>query len=157
MKIKPFNKKAGTPIDTTILVLLTLALSIASIFIFYYHSNYVSSKIQDSRFLEETYVKETKLDFYINDIFDKSILKISDKTNPIPEFIIEFKNELAKYKTNETYVFFELKDLENISIDNIKFENNSIILSVNTNIKQDYNTKYLVNYNYNKKFIRKIN
>jgi len=151
------NKKAGTPIDITLLVFMALCLAGGTLLIFYLHSGYVSSSISDSRFLDETYIKESKIDFYINDIMDKAIVKITDKNNPLPEFLTGFKNELGKYKVNGSYLFFELAQLENqTTLDNVEFTYGKIVFLARVNLMQDYNKKFIVNYNYDKKFEKRI-
>jgi hypothetical protein len=149
------NKKAGTPIDILILVLIAVGLSVGCLYIFYLNGNYVSAKISDSRFLDSVYVKENQINFYTEDIVDKSLIGINNKENPIPEFIENLKIELGKYKTSKGYVIPELAQLENqINNENIEFIDNEIKFSFNINLKQDFENKFSVNYNY-KKIIKK--
>lgn len=145
------NKKAG-PLDITLLVFMALVLAGGTLIIFYLNGNYVSSNIQDSRFLQETYVKEGKMDFYINEIMEMAVAKIGNKDYPISEFLDNFKIELTKYKTNNTYVFSDLVELEKINEENVQFSDGKIILSVNINLKQEFEDKFIVNYNYNRQF-----
>jgi len=148
---KKMNRKAG-PIDITLLVFMALALAGGTLLIFYLHGGYVSSKISDSRFLEETYIREGQMDFYVNEIMSRAIVNINDKNNPVPEFINNFEIELGKYKTNQSYVLSELVQLENISVDNVQFVDGKIIFLMNINLKQDFEDKFNVNYIYSKKF-----
>lgn len=151
-KIVNLGDKKGGPIDITILVFMALVLAGGTLVIFYLNGNYVSSNIQDSRFLQETYIKEGKMDFYINEMMQNSISKINNRENPVPEFFDNFKIELQKYKTNGTYVFSDLIELEKINEENIQFSDGKLILSVNINLKQEFEDKFIVNYNYNKQF-----
>jgi hypothetical protein len=153
---REMNRRAGTPIDITLLVFMALALAGGTLLIFYLHSGYVSSKILDSRFLDEIYLKEGKIDFYVKEMMIKASTQISDKNNPVPEFISNFNVELVKYKTNGTYVLTELSQLENPSSNNVQFVDGKIIFFININLKQDSIEKFSVNYNYNKKFEREI-
>ncbi len=150
------DKRAGTPIDITLLVFMALALAGGTLLIFYLHGGYVSSRISDSRFLEETYVKEGKIDFYVNEMMTRAILKINDKSNPVPDFTRNFKIELEKYKINGTYVLSELVQLENVSNENVGFVDGKIIFSMNINLQQSFEEKFSVNYNFNKKFEKEI-
>jgi hypothetical protein len=150
------NKKGGTPLDTTLLVIMALSLSVGTLFVFYMHSGFVSSKIQDSRFLDEIYNRENKINFYINEMMGKSILKVKNELDPVPEFVEYMKNELGKYKTNGTYLMPELIQIENqINAENIQSIDGNIIFSVNINLKQDLD-KFSSNYDYNKRFILSI-
>ncbi|MBS3079325.1 hypothetical protein J4218_04340 [Candidatus Pacearchaeota archaeon] len=152
---KLMNKKAG-PIDITVLVFIALALSIGTLLIFYLHGGYVSSKIQDSRFLDGAYIKENLMNSYIDRIMDKSVVNV-DKNNPIPGFINNFQNELFKYKTNGTYVLAELFQLESqIKEENVQFIDGRIVFSVTINIISEYGDKFDVNYVYSRKFFKVI-
>ena len=106
---KLMNKKAG-PIDITVLVFIALALSIGTLLIFYLHGGYVSSKIQDSRFLDGAYIKENLMNSYIDRIMDKSVVNV-DKNNPIPGFINNFQK--AK-ETFEKWIIAEGYDLKKV-------------------------------------------
>lgn len=155
--MRKLNCRAGTPIDVMILVFIALGLSAGALYVFYTNSNYVSSKIVDSRFLDTVYIKESQINFYIDEAMERSLVKIIDKQSPVPEFIDNFKQELEKYKINEIYIVPQLAQIENqINEENIKFIDGKIIFSFSVNIQQDFNGKFVVNYNYNKVFEKKI-
>lgn len=148
LKMKRMNKKAGTPIDITILVIMALVLSVSTLFVFYIHSGKVTSNIKDIGFLDSVYLKENKISFYIQDMAEKSVANGKDAGS----FLINFKNELNKHKINNSYVIEELAQLEKLNEQNVVFQDGKLILLVSINIKQDFENRFIVNYNFNKKF-----
>jgi hypothetical protein len=51
----------------------------------------------------------------------------------------------------------ELVQLENqTNVENVQFNDGKIIFPININLKQDYQEKFSVNYNYNKQFEKEI-
>jgi hypothetical protein len=156
--MKTLGKKADHSIPIVILVLMTLVLTSSSLFIFYVHSGKVSATIMDSRILDDVYSKENKINFYLNDIFDKSVLKIGNRENPVPEFIASFKEELVKYKQNNSYIMKEFEQIESqVNEQNILFDNQNLSINFNIKIDRSFADKFVISYDYNKKFIRKLN
>lgn len=138
------NDKSGD-IAITMLVFMTLVMAGASLFIFYIHDGLVVSQIQDSRFLDELYLKDNKLDFYLNDIMDKSVIKINNREDPIPEFTNNFKIELSKYKIQGNFILDELSQVESqVTPENIHFDGKVISITLNLNLKSSYEEKFLV-------------
>lgn len=149
-----FGKKADVAI--TLLVLMTLALTLATLYMFNTHVNKVSSTIQDSRFLDKIYYNEEKINFYTNEIVEKAIASMKGKTKE--EFIDNFKKELEKYKKNETYIVDGLSQLdEQLNVNNVEISDKEVSISFNIKIDEKYKEKFIVSYAYNKKFTRNFN
>ena len=142
------NKRANIPI--TLLVLMTLVLTIAALYSFNVHINNVSAEVKDSRFLDYIYSKENEINFYINDMMEKSIVKSAgDKSL----FIDNFKKELLKYRKNEILVPEELNQVEQqVNMDNIKIDNKEVSMNLSIKIERKFQDKFIISYLYNKRF-----
>lgn len=148
------NKKADLAV--TLLVFMSVALAGVASIIFITSERGMENKIVDARFMDEVYLKEELINFYINEIMEKAAVK--DRTQE--EIISNFSAELEKYKDqNGNYVLQELSQVEG-QINNIKVENNKaeaefeIMLKGNVAVKEKKAEKELFSaiYTYNKKF-----
>ncbi len=119
--MQKINKKADVSI--TILVFMVVVLTGTALFIFASDTGKISAKITDARFLDEIYLKENEINFYINEIIENSSHSETEE-----EFIDNFKIQLERYKDKDgNFIMSELSQLESqITEDNIKFENNKI-------------------------------
>lgn len=146
------NKKADAA--TLWLVFMALFLVGATIVVFIVHSNKIGSEIKDSNVLGEVYERENEMNFYINEILDKSMQGFKEE-NEKRELINNITNELNNYKINENYIIEELSQVEEqIKEDNIIIENNKITITFNLYIKKKFNDKLTVLYSYKREFVR---
>jgi hypothetical protein len=159
MLIKLKSKRAIS-IAIVVLVMMALMLVSAAVVVFYLDQSKTSTKISDSRILNEVYAKGEKIDFYINDIMTRASLKINNRENPKPEFITYFKEELLKYKQKNSYIISELEGVEgqineqNIEVADVEGVDGIKEISINLNFKIDktFENKFMVSYIYNKKY-----
>lgn len=91
------NKKGETSI--TLLVLMTVLLVGATLFLFVMDSDDIKEEISDGRFLDEVYLKEAKLDFYVNEIMEDSIEKASYSMNFKNDFLGNFNYQLGRIRS----------------------------------------------------------
>lgn len=148
-----FKYKRGASLAVLLLVFITLALVGISLFSFYSNIQNVSSEVIDSRFLEVLVSKEKIMDYYINEILNKTIL---GSKNP-DDLAENFRNELGKYKNNGVYFLEELKSLEKINASSFKTEENKVFLNVIFNIEaKSPSGKVLATSNYNRRFERNL-
>lgn len=157
------NKKAGMEISIVLLVIATLVLTTFSLYTFYTKQKSIEEKIYITRFLEDIYSKEEIINFYIDNILEKSIKNSSGDENKIIE---NFKQELGNYKNKDgKFIVSELSQIEEqVSQDNIKIENGKavaefeIMLKGNVAVKEKKAEKELFSaiYTYKKKFEKNI-
>ncbi len=148
------NKKANIAI--TLLVLMALTLTLAALYAFNTHVNKVSTEISDSRFLDHIYAKENEINFYINDIMEKAILKtgqISPDTRVV--FLDNFRKELLKHKQDDNFTTEELAQVEQqLTLGNIEINNKEILITLSIKIEKKFQDKFIISYLYNKKFTK---
>jgi len=132
------NKKGDIAI--TLLVFMVLILCGATLLSFVYNSGKIQTEITSTRVLDSIYVKQIKIDFYINEAFQN--VEYAGKT----EFINKVEQEIAKYR-DKSWGF---------SIDKEKVEekNDKILIPINIKIKEETNAGKIssVFYSYNKTF-----
>ena len=154
MKKQRMNKRA----DLAVLWLVFMAVVLAgsALFMFNMNSNTIKTEIKDSRYLDDIYVKENEVNFYINEIMDRSIINFRLDQGK-GKFIENFNNELQKYTDKGVFIIPELNQV-NLQVINDNVELNKDSISINFNIKIDkvFSDKFNATYNYNKKFTRKI-
>ena len=152
-KMNKKNKKADIAI--TMLVLMTLLLAGATLFIFEIYHGKVETNIQDYAFLNSVYLKENQMDFYINNVLDE-VIKDFDINTGKDKFIQEFKLELGKYKDKDGKYFIEElgKVEEQVQTDRFVFDsvNKKIILNLDIRLDEKPNEKVKVAYAYTKTF-----
>jgi len=126
------DKKAGVSIAVVLLVIATIILSSFAIFSFITKQKNVEEVIYGNS-LQGVYAKESLLNFYIQEIGDRSAKGVSSEAN----FISNFKIELERYKdADENYLLSELGQLNNqLNEESIKLENNQISANFDIEIK----------------------
>lgn len=146
LKNKWMNKRGD--IAVTLLILMAVVLVSTSLFIFNTNTNKVSAEITDSRFLDKTYFKEDRINFYVNEAIEKAIIGFNgDKA----KFIEKFKSELDKY--NITAVGNEIENIKNnINEGNIEVKDKKLIVSIKIKIDDKLEDKVIISYLYDKKF-----
>lgn len=145
------NKKADVAI--TLLVLMTLVLAGATLFIFNIHKGKIETNIENYVFLNTVYLKENQMDFYINNILD-NIIKNFDVSEGRDKFIEKFKIELERYKqTGGGYIIKELEEV-NKQVDDLIFDdiNKKIILNLDIKLDEEPNQNMKIAYAYKKTF-----
>ena len=155
------HKKADLAV--TLLVFMAIALAGGASLIFILSSGSIKDKIVDARFLDEIYLTEGKLDFYLQEIFDRAVEKTKNSENIKEDFIKNFIEELSKYKINDNYILTEFIQVEeqingHEKSNNIKYDETSKIISVEfVNIIITYmGEPFDVSYSYNRKFEKQI-
>jgi len=130
-----------------IMVIVTIGICLAY-FILYTIGTGNTIHISDS--IDSIYVRENYLNFYINDIFEKSTqnFKISDGK---AKFIENFKNNLNGYKdVNGNYVVSDLGQVEaQVNEGNVNLDNNMISISLNLVLIGVNENGVVVKYGYN--------
>src|SRR3989344_6699859 len=97
------NRRGDVPV--TVLVFLTVALLIGTLFIFATEGNPVKESIKDVGVLEELYIRESQIDFYLSVVSERAFEK--SKTQGISEeifvnnFILELRSRELPYEELE--------------------------------------------------------
>ncbi|MDP2925532.1 MAG: hypothetical protein Q8N99_04115 [Nanoarchaeota archaeon] len=150
------SKKAADSLSTTLLVFMALSLVLLTLYMFNKDVRAYSTKVENSKLIDSAYLKENELDFYINNILEKSILNISSQSKDIKkDFIDNLKKELYKHKVDGSFIIEELFLIEPQLIeDNIELKQGKIFLKLNLKIDKTLFTKekkeLLISYSYNK-------
>ena len=154
---KKSNKK-GMSISIVILTFATLALTVFSLFVFSFHGNNLSGKVNLAN-LDRTYAIEELINFYVDDMIERSFKLGIDEA----EFIENFKKELDNYEDGDDFVLEELRQIEeqinneNIEIKKVKGVNKKVIVNLDISIDDEImnrngNRIIFINYNYEKRF-----
>ena len=150
------NKAVSFPI--MLLVITTLVLTIFSLAYFIQKQNQDLNSISVSNEMDKLYLQQIKLDFYLQDIFDKTTNDF-DLSLGETEFRTLFRSEMEKYKDkNNNYPIRELAlvDLNLEKNMNVQITSNEIILDLLMVIDNGVAPNDIkITYTYNKKF-RKI-
>ena len=131
------------------LVILTVILFGSSLFVFHTNSSKIIGEINDARAINNIYIKEQQIDFYLNEVIDRSLKNSFDKNS----FISEMKQNLKLYDKEDILVRENLMRIaEGVNENSVIFEK-EIILNVEEQIvsKKD---KIIISFSYNKKFVR---
>jgi len=148
------SKKAGAPIAIVLLIVATLVLVSFTTFIFLTRQQNAHEIIYIGRISEEVYAKENLINFYIQEILDKS----SKNANAIQEVLDNFNSELNKYRgLNGDYLISELGQLSGqLNVDNFKLEDNKVSVSfkikIDTKVLKDDKKLMSASYIYTKTF-----
>jgi hypothetical protein len=152
------NKKGGAEISVVILVLMTLLLVISSLFYFSIKENQASENLYSSTFLGPIYSKEVLINFYVQNLVDKSAVGVLTRE----QFINNFKENLANYKDSKGEFFLsEFNQIEGqLSEERVEINADfvSIIFDIHiTNeIIKDEKSIALANYDYSRVFEGKL-
>lgn len=156
------KNRRGMSISIVLLVLATLVLTSFALFTFYLREKSIQEEIYTTRFLEEVYVKEEKINFYVQNIFDNSVRDFN-RDEDVSKLINNFKQELGKYKINNKFVIAELEQVEGqINEEHIKVKNNKVTagfqITIKSNVTDEKKEKEIFSavYTYNKKFEKQI-
>lgn len=147
-KIQYFNKKSlinafllnkkAVSISILLLVISALVISVIALTYFYTKNNDIRRVIRVSNKIDEIYVKESLLNFYLQDIFDKAV-KGFDFSSGKQGFVDSFKKELNNYKDeNGSYPIEELKQVESIGEEDVELLEEKLVLKLNLEIKNSY-------------------
>ena len=143
------NKKGDLAV--TLLVFMTVALVLGTSFIFASDLNKIGGEIADAGFLNEIYIKEGKLDFYIQEAMDYAGANSGgylDNADLKDKFITNFNSVIEQYRKDESLVV-ELSKVEE-QANNVRIEGDKIILEINFNI--DCEGDFNIIYSYNRRF-----
>ena len=154
MKKFMVNKKADVAI--TLLVVMTLVVAGAALFIFITSpADEENIKINTYKYLDGINEEATRINLIVQDIVEKSASGISTEK----EFIDNFKKELNKYKDKQgSYVVPELEQVEEqVKEENIELDkdNGKISLELEITIKNEI-SDFSALHTYKKKFSAEI-
>jgi len=142
------NRKADASI--VVLVLLSVLLLGAALYIFNTNNNRIVSEIKDVRSLNGIYLKESQLNFYINEAID---LTVSNGYVGASGFVLGLKNNLRRFDNKDILVSEDLlRVAEELKEGNVKVDG-GILVDVNTQIV-DKNDEIIITQNYRGLFIR---
>jgi len=146
------NKKAS--VDVLILIFMAVVLSGFTLFTFISNSNQVGSQIKDVKFLNNFYVNDGKIEFYINSVMDESIKEIGGVVLE-KDFIDSFNKNFKKYINQDVFLLFDFEeDLANE--DNVWIEGDRIFFRVNFNMDDKFGEELKVSYIFRNVFVKKI-
>jgi len=155
----PMNKKAVS-LPILLLVITSLVLSIISLTYFIIKENNVHEIISISSQLDQIYLNELLLNFYVQDVFDNSVVGINPNSGK-QAFIDNFRGELVNYKDkNSRYpvdelALVELKILEDNIIDSVELNEEKLIFRLPLTIRTGYTSAeddISLSYDYIKEF-----
>mgnify|MGYP001595905303 FL=1 len=158
------NKKAVS-ISILLLVVSSLILSITSLSYFSIKNRDIKKTIGVSSEIDKLYLKESLLNFYLRDVFEKAVMESSissDIETSKNVFIDNFRKELEKYKDkNGLYPMTELKQAESIGEESLELSEDKLVLRLNLELKEVYVKEYDENgvfiYDYEKEFEKVFN
>jgi hypothetical protein len=115
------SKKADVAV--TLLVFMAVALAGAASMIFLTSERGIKERIVDARFIDEIYLIDGKLDFYINEIIENSAENSKNSENFREDFINSFKEEATIYGSAEkdlsTYFAEMQEQIANVQVEEI--------------------------------------
>ncbi len=154
------NKKAGMEISVVLLVIATLVLSGFVLLTFYTKQKSMQEKIYATKFLEDIYSKEEIVNFYINNVLENSVKDFNKEDGEV-KLILNFKNELNKYKINNNYIIPELAQIEKqVNEEHIKIEDNKATaefqITLEDKVVENGKAIFSAVYTYDKKFEKEI-
>lgn len=140
------NKRGD--ISVLLLVLMTIVLTGAALFIFNTNTGSVGTEIINSRFLDKIYFKEDKIDFYVNEAIESSLFGF-DRSEK--DFVSKFKKEIDNY--SETDVWNELEKIKNnFNEENVEISGNEVTVKISVKIDENLEDKLIVSHLYEKSF-----
>jgi hypothetical protein len=157
------NNKKAMSISITLLVMFTLLIVFVTLAIFITKTKSLKQDLEVSGTLDSVYLNETMINYYVNDIIEKSVNDFNiDSGKQV--FIDNLKKELEKYKdSNGIYYVSELEQIE----PQIKEENLGLTQGLDGDIrrvfltldlsltkieKKDSSQLMKIEYNYTKSF-----
>jgi len=152
-KIRRKNKKAMS-LAIAFLVLATLILTVFSLLVFNIRKNDLSGKIGLASF-ERIYAREEVLNFYVEDIMEKSVVNVETEQ----QFIQNFKETLSHYTYGREFFLEELNQVqEQLMGGNIEVKEEKVFLNLTIKIA-DYvgeDPEIYVSHTYAKIFEKEI-
>ena len=149
MSLQDYKMKKRANASIVFLVVMTVVLSGAALFIFNLNKGRVESEISDFAGLSVVYAKENQINFYIDEIIEKSAGNINNEN----EFIENFKKELEAYRQNNGFFLKELEQIESqINEKNVEIKENKVFLKLQIKIDENFGDKIIISYLYNKQF-----
>jgi len=143
--------KRGISLSVGLLVLSCFVLVGLSLAYFVTKQSEVTQVVYSADAVEQVYVKQGLLDFYIQDIFNQAVLNFNFEEGD-SVFIYRFKQVLAATKEgNGAYPIPELVLLEEVSVSNILLSEQEIVLSLDLAVKSS-SEEMDVEYRYQKDF-----
>ena len=152
MLISEKMNKKGMSLSIMLLTLLTLVLVVTTLFYFNVKRNKEHEKLLIPKVIDEVYVREAEINFYINDMIKKSI------TEDVSEgvFLNNFKIELNNSKDKQgNYIVSELEQLKGIDEEDVEIKDGKLFFEVSIKIEDKLIDDYeviSVSYNFNKVF-----
>ena len=133
-----------------LLVVLVVILFGSTLFVFNTNQKKVNVELNDARFLNNVYLKENLIDFYVNEAID---MTIEDKFSGLQSFVTIFRNNLNKFVKEDISVSVNLKQIvDEFDARNIVIED-KVVIVIETQIV-DKTGKIITTYNYDKQFVR---
>jgi len=128
------NKK-GMELALGLFIGFTLVFIIVSLTFFHLRETDIQDTLYTPGVVDEVYIREIGLDYYLDDIFEKSVddFKFEDGKQ---EFIDHFKSNLEDYKVIEEFENLEEQLIE----DNIELTSEGIVLRLRLEVEKVYDT-----------------
>jgi len=145
------NKKAS--IDVLLLVFMTVVLSSFALYTFISNSNQVGGQIKDVKFLDNLYVNEGKIEFYINSVMDETLVEISNVNEG--DFIRGFNKNFEKYLDQDVFLLFDFEE-DLATEENVWIEGDKIFFKVNFNMNDKFGEELKVSYVFRNVFSKEI-
>ena len=148
------KNKRGISIPIVFLVLTTLLLTSIALYQFITENKNRQLTLEVPNNINSIYLKEAYLDYYLEDIFKKSIKDFTYSQGK-EVFIENFRGNLNEYKDKDgRYIIPELNIVEReIPNFNVELNENHIVLNVNITIADSYSLLAEPTNNQNKKII----
>jgi hypothetical protein len=146
------NKKAVS-LSVVLLVLSCFVLISLSLTFFVIKEKDALGKIGISSDIDEIYVRQALLNFYVQDIFDRASEDFLIEEGA-SRFVSNFKEELGGYRDGGgNYPIGELGELENVDESMVELLEDRLILRVDLNAKSRLEHMD-IDYSYQKEFVR---
>src|SRR3989344_9684166 len=147
-------KNEAVSIPIILMVISSLILSIISLTYFVFKNNNTAEIIKISDELDQVYLEQALLNFYLQDVFDKAVENFNPSQGK-PLFIDNFKKEYLKYKSKDgRYPINSMASIESYVlngnlIDSAELDKDRLVLKMSLTIQRgiiDYNG-VVANYN----------
>ena len=146
--MKKMNKRGDVAILA--LVIFSVILFGMALYVFNTHTDKITGQIEDARFLNSMYLKESQIDFYVNEAIDRTVEGGFVESSG---FILGLKNNLRMYDKEDISVREDLlRIVEEIDESDVQF-GERVVVSINIQIV-DKTDEIITTYNYNKQFVR---
>lgn len=147
-----WNKRAMS-ISIVLLVIMVFVIVGVCLFYFIINERQVGSTIHIPDKIDSLYTRENYLNFYLEDIFEKSA-KDFKNSDGASGFINKFKSNLNGYKDKAgSYVISDISQVEaQINENSVQFTDNKLILTLNLKLEDKNEEGITVKYSYLKVF-----